>query len=54
MNVLKFRVEIEQLEDKLWRVFEISEKRTLAEFVCFILSSYELVCEKRLQSYSFK
>lgn len=40
-NVLTFKIEIEGLEDKIWRKIEISDKKTLADFAYTILASFD-------------
>lgn len=40
-KVLTFKVEIEGLEDKIWRVFEITDRRTVADLAYTILASFE-------------
>lgn len=40
-KVLKFKIEIEGLEDKLWRIVEITDKRTAASLAYTILASFE-------------
>ena len=39
-NVLKFRVGIEGLEDKIWRVIEITDRMTVADLAYTILASF--------------
>ncbi len=40
-KVLKFKVEIEGLEEKLWRVIEITDRRTVADLAYTILATFE-------------
>ncbi len=40
-KVLTFRVEIEGLEDKIWRKIEIPDKRTVADLAYTILASFD-------------
>lgn len=39
-KVLSFKVEIEGLEDKIWRIIEITDKRTVADLAYAILASF--------------
>lgn len=39
-RVLTFRVEIEGLEDKIWREIEITDRRTVADLAYTILATY--------------
>ncbi len=39
-KVLTFKVEIEGLEDKIWREIEITDKRTIADLAYTILATY--------------
>ena len=41
-KVLKFKVGIKELEDKIWRIVEISESDTLADLCYFVIASFEL------------
>ncbi len=40
-KVLKFRVEIEELENKIWREIEITDRRTVADLAYTILATFE-------------
>ncbi len=40
-KVLTFRVEIEGLEDKIWRKIEITDRRTVADLAYTILASFD-------------
>lgn len=40
-KVLTFRVEIDGLEDKIWRIIEITDKKTVAELVYTILATFD-------------
>lgn len=40
LKVLKFKVEIKGLEDKIWRIIEIPEDRTIADLAYTILASF--------------
>ncbi len=40
-KVLKFKVEIEGLEDKLWRIIEITDKRTVADLAYTVLATFK-------------
>lgn len=40
-KVLTFKVEIEGLEDKIWRKIEITDKRTVADLAYTILASFD-------------
>ena len=40
-NVLTFKIEIEGLEDKIWRKIEISDKKTFADLAYTILASFD-------------
>ena len=40
-NILTFRVEIEGLEDKIWRKIEIPDKRTVVDLAYTILASFD-------------
>lgn len=40
-KVLIFKVEIEGLEDKIWRVIEISDRRTVADLAYTILATFD-------------
>ncbi len=39
-KIFKFRVEIEGLEDKIWRVIEIADRMTVADLAYTILASF--------------
>ena len=39
-KVLTFKVEIEGLEDKIWRIIEITDKRTIADLAYTILATF--------------
>ena len=39
-NVLTFKVSIEGLEDKIWRVIEINDRKTVADLAYTILASF--------------
>ncbi len=40
-HVLKFKVAVEGLEDKIWRIIEITDSKTVAEFAYTILASFD-------------
>lgn len=40
-KVLTFRVEIDGLEDKIWRIIEITDKKTVAELAYTILATFD-------------
>ena len=40
-NVLSFKVEVEGLENKIWRKIEITDTRTVAELAYTILASFD-------------
>ena len=40
-SVLTFRVEIDGLKDKIWRVIEITDKKTVAALVYTILATFD-------------
>lgn len=40
-KVLTFKVEIEELEDKIWRKIEITDRRTVADLAYTILASFD-------------
>ena len=42
-NLLTFKVEIEGLENKIWRKIEIPERRTLADLAYTILATFDLL-----------
>lgn len=40
-KVLTFKVEIEGLEDKIWRKIEITDRRTVADLAYTILATFD-------------
>ena len=40
-KVLTFKVEVEELESKIWRVIEITDSKTVADLVYTILATFD-------------